>query len=261
MNHVALFSSYIPEKSLALGSMWLGILRKHFSNDQVYIGDNFQSCDAWKSTLDFAKFPYRKVPEKFHIDSDVSGFMEALKQLKESKDKFDLVWFLHTKGSSRDANYALPFFNHFSTNLFDKKKDIERAFKNNPTVGLIGNNLVINRYQVHNDNSMRMEEFYPFKCKPIGYFVMHTFYVMRGDVVHEFIHNCDPRFFEKNLVIELGYDRWFFEANFCAISDRMGKDCLAMNCQASPQHDFMMTKMQEWKKDSVNYTPEIFDWK
>jgi hypothetical protein len=54
------------------------------------------------------------------------------------------------------------------------------------------------------------------------YFCVGTFYAMKGFLLHRFLHGCDAAFFEKNLVTELGADRYFFEQLFPNVAWRQG---------------------------------------
>jgi len=261
MRHAVLFSSYIPQHSLELGKKYVELLKTFFSRDTVFVGVNRDSCGAWEDLLKQENFHYRKVEEKFHIDSDVSGFMECLKMVRDSHERFDLFWLFHTKGASYDdLAKAMKFYDYYRQNFFARRKDIEEIMTTYPNIGLAANYLIMNAAMKTNDNSMRMKIFYPFKYKPVGYFVFGTFYAMRGTVVHEFLDNCEESFFTKNLVTELGFDRYFFEVNFCVISNMMGYDAAALDYKEGPQHEFLMRKCAEWRKDPVNYEPENFPW-
>ncbi|MEI6421300.1 MAG: hypothetical protein WCP55_03720, partial [Lentisphaerota bacterium] len=143
--------------------------------------------------------------------------------------------------------------------FFSLRKEIEQLYENNPKLGIVGNYLLPNRHSFN--NTYRLTSIYPhFTCMPIGYMAVHTFYVMNGHAIHKFLNGCHSDFFTKNIVDELGYDRWFFEANFPAIADMMGYDIQILTNIPVKAHEFMMDKLQEWRRDPVNYKPETYQW-
>lgn len=259
MKHCVVFASWIPKKSLKLGEYYLDILAKYHPTSDIYLGINYGSDSEWveKVWRSRLKIHFGLVPRDLHIDSDVAGFIQALLQLKESGKKYDIVWFAHSKGASyKNFKASLPFRKHYETQFWSQRPKVERMFRENPNVGLIGNELLVNKHEMHNQHAERLTELYPFKYKHIGYFVVGTYYAMRGDLVHEFIERCNPDFFRKNLVTELGFSRWFFEACFNCISDRMGYEPMWLNTA----QDHFLTELGKWRTNKKRHHPSAYNW-
>ncbi len=259
MKSCVVFASWIPKKSIKLGKYYLDTLAKYHRDSDIYLGINYGSAPewvdlAWKSELNIH---LGLAPRHKHVNSDVAGFVEGLNQLRNSGKKYDVIWFAHTKGASyRNFKASQPFRDHFEKNFWSKREEIEHIFAKQKNIGVVANELMINRYMEHNRDTNRLSEFYPFKYQTIGYFVVSTYFAMRGSVVHEFIDHGNPDFFRKNLVSELGFSRWFFEANFHAISDRMGYEPLWLNTA----QDKFLIELEKWRKDKVHHKATPFLW-
>lgn len=259
MKSCVLFASWIPRKSLKLGQYYLDILSKYHRDSDIYLGVNYGSDAKWVELVWHSRLNihFGLVPRNKHVNSDVAGFIEALQQLKNSGRKYDVIWFAHSKGASyKNFKASLPFREHYETDFWSKRAVVEKIFAENPQVGLVGNELLVNRHEMHNAHAERLTELYPFKYQPIGYFVVGTYYAMRGELVHEFIERCNPDFFRKNLVDDLGFSRWFFEACFNCVSDRMGYEPRWLN----RAQDLFLKELEKWRANKSHHKPTAYPW-
>jgi hypothetical protein len=175
---------------------------------------------------------YDVVEDHLVCNSDASGFQSALKTLKNSKRSYDLYWFLHSKavttGRHEEREYMLNDF-------INNKTDIQNLFFENNFVGSYGDMLIHlgtlkkgHKYSTPTNSGNYMDNFYNFKIKsPLEYFYAKTFYVIRGEIINNFINMCDLSFFNDNLNINGTLygkitDRYFFERDFIRIVDKMG---------------------------------------
>lgn len=256
---IVLFSSYVPKDKLWLGKAYLDIIDTVFPKTPVLIGDSHGSCEEWWMPLANSGRLIGKSDARFNIDSDAEGFMECLRMLKRHGEEYDIVWLFHTKGSSHDDDYALKYLGMFKRIFFGRRYEIERCYEVHRKLGVVGNFLMPNRHSFA--NTYRLSTVYPhFKCQPIGYMAVHTFYAMNGHAIHNFIHKCHLDFFERNIVSDLGFDRWFFEANFPAVADMQGYDIFSLDAVPFENREKYLLKLESWRRDPVNYKPETFSW-
>lgn len=253
------FSSWVPEASLRLGRYYLKTLRRYHAETDIYMGINHGSSPAWMERVRQSglKIAYGLVPKARHINSDAAGFIEALRLLKQSAEHYDTIWFAHTKGASyNNFNRSRSTRNYYEQHFWSQQERMEQVLLSEPATGLVASKIMINRAQLHNDHSDRLAEFYPFPFRSIGYFVVETFYVMRGSVVHEFLDRCPASFFNQNLVDDLGFDRWFFEAVFVSICDRMGCEPRALD----EAQDLFLQALERWRRDKSGYRATAHAW-
>ena len=249
----------VARRSLKLGQDYLDLLAKYHRDSDIYLGINYGSAPEWVDMVWHSELNIRfgLVPKDRHINSDVAGFIEALSQLKASGKTYDVIWFAHTKGASyKSFNTSRSVRDNFEQNFWSQRAVVEKLFRDHPHIGLVGNELLVNKYEDHNTASARLAEFYPFQCQSIGYFVVGTYYAMRGSVVHEFIDRCHSDFFRKNLETDLRFHRWFFESGFNCVSDRMGYEPYWLNTA----QDHFITELEKWRRDKEHHKPTAYDW-
>lgn len=217
MKNCIVFASYIPNKSdLYIGAQFLNYFKDNFKDYDIFIGVN-PSCDEWIGLIDEFKselnIEYKKVDGNLVVDSDASAFQTALGLLKKSGKQYDVVWFVHTKGvTSHCHGFRDAMFDVF----LSKRGEIESTFNQDntlggyyPFTGLCSSHTYISDYA---DKILKTE------TTKIGPMVsLYTFYVIKGEVIKLFMENHIDGFFEKNLIKDLGHDRYFFESIFPTI--------------------------------------------
>ena len=220
-----IFSSFIPDsRALEVGRSFLEVFEKYFSDCDIYIGINNGSLDEWedliiKSSLNIY---YEKVQKNLTVDSDASGFQVALELLKTKGLKYRLVWFGHTKGATENTPERDQLRKYFINDFFARRKNITSNFIRHKKLGAFGLDISVLPSSEHGRLDKDLEKIVQLPFKASNIFYLHTFYVLRGSIVYKFLKKCKSDFFHKNIVTELGYDRWFFERNFACIAEKQG---------------------------------------
>jgi hypothetical protein len=214
MKNCVIFASYIPDKSnLYVGLQFLNYFKDNFKDYDIFVGVN-PSCNEWIELLEQFKselnITYKKVDNNLVVDSDASAYQAALSLLKNNDKQYNTVWFVHTKGvTSNCHNFRDAMFDVF----LSKKNEIEYMFNNDntlggyyPFTGTCSSDTYISDYA---------DKILKIKTTKIGPMVaQYSFYVIKGEIIKLFMENHIDGFFEKNLVRDMGHDRYFFESIF-----------------------------------------------
>lgn len=258
-----LFSAYLPDDSilpaheqanrLYIGQEFLHRFKQDFKDCDLYMGINPGTMTEFKDLLelskkDFNNLEFVDVPADLYTRSDASGFQASLKLLKESNKEYDLIWFGHTKGGHYNDIYRAECRKFMIDNFFGKRKEITQLLNDHKEAGIFGNvitvdkspdapNKVLNHYYKH----------FKYGCTSLAY--LYTFYVIKGSIVNEFIHNCEQSFWEDNL-----RDRFWFEGNFPHIATKMGYEQLYERTQNFPRDNIVDTTRVEkikaaWRRE------------
>jgi hypothetical protein len=214
------FSSYVPTRAaLDVAAEFLALFEKRFADCDIYVGINTGSLPEWERMLIASTLRIRigTVGPSLTVDSDVAGFQKALMLMRDEGREYDLVWFGHTKGAtSNDPALRRRLVGDF----YLKRKRITALF-DHPRVGSFGHD--ISYSEVLPGIDARVDAAILAMPYPsIGVFYLHTFYVIRGSIIKRFLDSCSEDFFAKNIVSDLGFDRYFFEKEFSRLADRFG---------------------------------------
>lgn len=234
MKNCFLISFFLPTKeSVTILDDILSRLEVNFSDLTIFMGINpspfLEEGVKVIESHNKIKFYYSEVPKNLVCDSDASGYQTALKLLKDSDKSFDLYWFIHSKAITSNRNQEREFMlNDFIGN----KEKIESLFIENNFIGSYGDMLIQlgtlkkgHKFSTPTISGNYLDKFYDFKIKtPFEYFYAKTFFVIRGEIINDFIVKCDPSFFNNylNIYNEKNTDRYFFERDFIRLVDKMG---------------------------------------
>jgi len=214
-----IFSSYVPTpEALTVATEFLRLFEERFADCDVYVGINTGSLPEWERLLRDSPLRIRigSVGPRLTVDSDAAGFQRALELMRDEGTEYDLVWFGHTKGAtSNDPVLRKRLIGDF----YLKRERITQLFRH-PRVGAFGHDISVSTGLAPIDELL--DGIFVFPYPSIGTFYLHTFYVLRGSIVREFLGGVDDDFFTKNLVTDLGFDRYFFERDFARIAERLG---------------------------------------
>lgn len=234
MNNCFIISFFLPTKESTL--ILDGIINKletRFNNLTIFIGLNpspfLEEGIKIIEKYEKIKIIYGVTPKNLVCDSDASGYQTALKLLKNSEKTFDLYWFMHSKAITTNRHEERNYiFNDFMNN----KEMIESLFEKNDFIGSYGDMLIQlatlkegHKFSTPTESGNYLDKFYNFKIKiPFEYFYAKTFFVVRGNIINNFIKNCQESFFNDYLNINnWDYtDRYFFERDFIRVVDKMG---------------------------------------
>jgi hypothetical protein len=159
----------------------------------------------------------RRVPEHLMINSDACSFITALQMYAESDMDFGWVYFLHTKGITTDVD---PLRKNLLEHLFDTKM-IQSMFDNH-MIGSYAPYITITDVQEDIDKMSCLTRFNPdvFDYSVIEYYYVHTYFVIHGKVLADFIETVSTDFFDTNILTYS--DRYMIERDFPHIVDMMG---------------------------------------
>lgn len=234
MKNCFLISFFFPtkESTLILDDI-LNRLENAFDELTVFIGIN--PSNFLKEGVEIInkhkkiKIFYNTVPSQLICDSDASGYQTALKLLKDNKIRFDRYWFIHSKSVTTNRHNERDYM---INDFLDNKNKIESLFYENDFIGSYGDMLIQlgtlekgHKFSTPTQSGNYLNKFYDFVVKvPFEYFYAKTFYVIRGEIINNFIDNCDELFFNDYLNIygEKNTDRYFFERDFIRLVDKMG---------------------------------------
>lgn len=226
MKKAIIFSTYIYNSDvLWIGQKFIDLFRTNYNDYDIYIGNN-SPCEEWLDLLNnindlniFSDITNKDI----EIDSDVSGFQTALQLLKNSNNKYDIYFFIHTKSvTSKCYDFLDEVFEIFLT----KNKEIEELFKDNilgayfPYYGIsvkewINNCLNTILPKTEYENS--------------GYTSLYTFYTINGLVINWFLNNINNDFYNTKITDytfdyknkKQNFDRYFFERDFPMIYEKL----------------------------------------
>jgi hypothetical protein len=221
--NAVVFSSWIPNSTIHRSGIYLSYIRDYFGDCDVYIGVNAESDLAWidliESTLPEAHIAL--VDPDLAVNSDVSGFQSALKLMKDNREDYENVYFMHSKGISYplDSVWYISCRDYFMQ-FAEKRKEYDEILENDEIGGWahiarnfdmkISKNLeVISSYMKIPINSETI---------PTNTMWLLTHYAIKGKIVKWFLDNSTEEFFTTNLK-----DRYFFEVCFPLIVDAYGK--------------------------------------
>jgi len=227
MNSAVIFASFVPNKSrVHIGKEILDKIIECFGDCDLFVGVN-PSCIEWIELLESYKEKinifYKITEDNKVINSDASAYQTALSLYKEKNLTHDLLWFAHTKGITSNSPLRYSVYKIF----FEKRNEIENLFKENTNLGLFMpwmiRQLPKNKNYVENNLKHILIGDKFKKCSDLtGHY---TFYVIKGEVMKNFMNDVIPDFFEKNLLtlgVEQKFDMYFFERDFPMIVEKYG---------------------------------------
>lgn len=227
-------SFFLPSKeSVTILKEMIDKIKSSFSDVVIVIGFNPSSYlnEGIKIIEQYndIKIFYTITDDRLVCSSDASGYQSALKKVKDLNLNSDLYWFIHSKAITTGRNNERNFMiNDFINN----KNEIIELFEENKYIGSYGDMVIQlgtlkpnHKFSTPTESGNYLDKFYNFKIKvPFEYFYAKTFYVIRGEIINEFVKNCKNSFFDSylNIYDENNTDIYFFERDFIRVVDKMG---------------------------------------
>jgi hypothetical protein len=94
---------------LPVAKEYLDIIKKNFSDCDIYIWINYGSIKEWVDLIQeykqYLSITYSFVEEYLNINSDASAYQLWLRLLKDSWKEYNLVRFFHTKWVTKNRDY------------------------------------------------------------------------------------------------------------------------------------------------------------
>jgi hypothetical protein len=218
-----ILASHIPSTD----KIWIGedILKKIKENlptADIFVGINPSEClNEWVDVVKKYTKYYEITPKELIISSDASSYQSALRVYRDNIKYYDLVWFLHTQGTKSGRHEVRE--NHLKTLLYEKDFVIKH-FKEEPKLGGYGHSLTpLPNCWVDSDWDFYLKRFnLNFINRPIRCFFVGTMFIIKGEILNNFIEKCDKNFFDEilhNPHTNGEGDPWFFERDFIHIVD------------------------------------------
>ena len=235
MKDAVVFSGYFPsERSLFVLQLFIDLWSETFPDCDFFVGLNRPVTPAACALLDDCRsrlrLEYRITDERRVTDSDNSGYQTALELLRATNTEHRIVWFMHSKSSSHcERSWINPSLRHLVDIVWGflrRRQKVTEAMMADAGCGTWSFELAKDRpgasFTSENPDDVLGRLFSFERPNLHRYFCVATFYAMKGFLLHRFLHGCDAAFFEKNLVTELGADRYFFEQLFPNVAWRQG---------------------------------------
>lgn len=212
---------------------YLDMLKTNFSGVDIYAGINFSANPNIEEKLENSglNIKFHRISDvTFHILSDASAYQFALKMMMESGKRYDVVWFVHTKGGHNDRDDIRSLYiKHF----FPKRNYIESKFNQLEHLGVFGYRA--GHYNWNNETNdkclgiqnriirdiwdgVKTDLFPHTYCK---YIIIETMFAMRAEILYKYFARY-PEFFDTR-INTFPTGRWFIELELCnIIPTRMG---------------------------------------
>lgn len=261
MKTAILFASYLPhEDRLYIGKQFFNVFVNNFKDADIYVGINPGTVDGWASILDEYKkelnIEYGYVERDLYSKSDAGAFQKALLMLKDSGKKYDNIWFVHTKGGHYNDSHRAEQRDFMIENFLNKREILEEQMHSKSNYGVYGPVITVNMTPWPQnkcpDNFLDVYYDFPYRSTDLCY--LYTFYLMKGNIVHDFINNCSNNFWEDKKNI------YFFEDAFPHVATKMGYEQLYGITQNFPKgnivtDDRIKNIKNKWMKDNgINYS-------
>ncbi|MFN8660416.1 MAG: hypothetical protein U0075_00905 [Thermomicrobiales bacterium] len=221
--HAVVFAWFVPPQMPELGEYYLGLLRYYHPEAKLFIGMNHGSEPTWEDRVRAAGLDVEVRWARPELGDywDTTGFIAALEGLHNSQERFDLVWFGHTKGGSRDAfaEYDAVRYRLLRT-FWARRVMIERVFED-AQVGIFAPHFAPLPAGFYGDELPALQRIYRGRFAPVGLHARETFFVMRGGIVRQFCEEAGPAIFSRPPGA-YGAGRYFFEIGFPNIAAMQG---------------------------------------
>ena len=203
----------------------LTALKINLPEADYYVGINSYSFEGTSEAFlsHINPVAMEKVSPELYVESDTSAFQLAMKLLKESKRKYDLFWFVHTKGGyhARDERRKL-----YIEKFIGRAWVIENMFREFPGLGIYGLQGVAKsaggiKWSAYNKDHIidicGNVSHDRFRYTHVNWSYIETFYAIRGDAVNHFLDITDDDFYNSKIS-----DICYFETIIPWIPTRMG---------------------------------------
>jgi len=230
MKTCVILASYIPHgDKLPMGEEVLRHIKKALPQSDLIVGVNPSGMHgAWLETVKQYTDMYEVTPRKLLAFSEVSAYQSALRMYKQNLKEYDLVWFLHTLGStSHYDNIRHEYFDRLLTDMPEVLKIMDYPELGayvacmSPTPGInkeghIPYDDMVNRFY----NSDK------FKYKPFRYITRGAMFVLKGHVLNEILLNTTDELVNGTLWVyetqKEWSDKFFFENYFLDFVSKLG---------------------------------------
>lgn len=230
MKTCVLLASYIPHgDKLPMGEEVLRHIKTALPQSDLIVGINPSGMHgAWIELVKQYTDMYEVTPRRLLAFSEVSAYQTALRMYKQNLKDYDLVWFLHTLGST--SHYDSIRHEYFHRLLTDMSEVLR--IMNYPEIGAYASCLsptpALNATEPvwHDKIVDRFHKEGHFKYEPFRYITRGAMYVLKGQVLNEILLNTTDELVNETLWVYKDQmewsDKFFFENYFLDFVSKSG---------------------------------------
>jgi len=200
-------------------------LKQNLPDADYFVGINSDSFAGTSESIlrHITPVAMETVPSVLNLKSDASAYQLAIKLLRESGRRYDLYWFIHTKGSyhNRDERRKM-----YIDRFIGKASEIRMIFSEFPNIGSYGLQGVAKgssrtSWKTYNkDHIIDICGNIPhdeFKYTHVNWSYIDTIYAIRGEAINHFLDITPDSFYNSRIE-----DICYFETVIPWIPARMG---------------------------------------
>lgn len=259
--YAVIFSSHIPDEN----NLWVGVdilnkIKLHLPGADIYAGVNPSPyVDEWIEVLSESTDFYEITPENLTVKSDASSYQTALRLYHKYNKEYDLVWFVHTQGTKSGLHHARE--EHLQKIVVNSNKVID-YFNTNELLGGYTSDYAPAPWIYYEDKPLAdkiLDKYMDFKYNCFRYITNGTTYVIRGNILNNFLNNCNYDFLSKPITVydfQTETDLYFFERDFMQIVPRSGFIVESVSysnhygIDVTDMYEFYKENLIKWKKDN-----------
>lgn len=232
-------------------------LVKYYSDCDIFIGIN--PCPEYDYFIERLNETNLKVvtgivPQHLIIKQHTSSTQLGIKLLIDSNNEYNIVHFIHSKGSSYNDYHYNRAFTQYIVEYGQKrdyieeflntnqdygafadyggiqmqwfireginKQDLKRPFEN--VTHTAASSLLDYKKTLEVHTNLDLGEFYDFKYVPLRTQFLVGVYSFKFFIIKEFYTKTYKDMLERNLITDLKFDIYFFETHIAQLSCRMG---------------------------------------
>jgi len=226
MKHCILFAAGLADEGrIYIVDELMTALKENLPNADYFVGINTDSCAGTSESILRHVTPVAMgtVPTAINVKSDASAFQLAMRLLRESDRRYDLYWFIHTKGGyhNRDDRRKV-----YIDRFIGKASDIRMIFSEFPSLGSYGLQGVIKRPRWKSFRNYKKDHVidicrniphHGFKYTHVNWSYIDTIYAIRGEAINHFLDIAPDSFYYSRIK-----DLFYFETVIPWIPTRMG---------------------------------------
>jgi len=190
-----------------------------------FVGINADSYPGTSESIHkyISPVAYGTVPASLNLRSDASAFQLALRLLKESGRRYDLYWFIHTKGGFHGRNDRRKLYIDRFIGKADEIADMFLEFPGLGSYGLHGVTSGSSGRSWNNYNTDHVTDICGniphdrFRHAHVNWSYIETFYALRGEAINHFLEITPDSFYDSRIG-----DICYFETVIPWIPSRMG---------------------------------------
>jgi hypothetical protein len=204
------------------------LLKYRFSDCKIFVGINYNSHPDVEVILNQSGLDIvmdRLTDSYLHTASDDSAYQLALKLFYADPVRYDIAWFIHTKGGFNGRDVERKFYFH---EFFSKRDAIEQKFNELEHLGVYGYRA--GEFWVDHSNPVGphitndfMRAFWhegpkdDFTCSLSKAIIVETMFALNASLMYRFLDRYNEEFFTSKL------RRYFFETEISnLLSSRSG---------------------------------------